>query len=180
MANDRPRIDRVTTTSGDGGETSLADGKRHNKGSSRMELVGALDELNCELGSAALALDDELLDQVRLIQARVFDIGAAVATGEPQPFWPRETERLAFVTETINSKLEPLAEFVLPGGNEANARLHVARATARRCERVFWRLDDAILINASIGSYLNRLSDFLFVASRSVSNDEVLWQPLRD
>ena len=180
MANDRPRIDRVTTTSGDGGETSLADGKRHSKGSPRMELVGALDELNCELGLAALTLEGVLLDEVRLIQARVFDMGAAVATGKPQPFWHRETERLAEASEKINAKLEPLAEFVLPGGNEANARLHVARAMTRRCERVFWRLDDATLINASLGVFLNRLSDFLFVASRSVCKDEVLWQPLKE
>ncbi|MCY4130844.1 MAG: cob(I)yrinic acid a,c-diamide adenosyltransferase [Gammaproteobacteria bacterium] len=180
MANNRPRIDRVTTTSGDGGETSLADGKRHSKGSPRMELVGALDELNCDLGLAALTLEGALLEQVRSLQARVFDIGAAVATGKPQPFWLRETERLADATETINSKLEALAEFVLPGGNEANARLHIARAMARRCERVFWRLDDSTLIKASIGTFLNRLSDFLFVASRSVCEDEVLWQPLKD
>lgn len=180
MANDQPRIDRVTTATGDGGETSLADGKRHSKGSPRMELVGALDELNCELGLAALALEGALLDQVRMIQARIFDMGAAVATGNPQPFWRRETERVADATENINSSLEPLAEFVLPGGNEANARLHIARAMTRRCERVFWRLDDSVLINASLGAFLNRLSDFLFVASRSVCEDEVLWQPLKD
>ena len=180
MSDERPRIDRVTTTSGDSGETSLADGKRHAKGSPRMELIGALDELNCELGLAALTLKGELRDQIRLIQARVFDIGAAVATGNPQPFWRRETEHLADATEEINSDLEPLAEFVLPGGNEANARLHVARATTRQCERVFWRLDDSVLIEASIGAFLNRLSDYLFVASRTVCDDEVLWQPLKD
>ena len=180
MAVDRPRIDRVTTTSGDLGETSLADGKRHGKGTPRMELVGALDELNCDLGLAALTLDGALLDQIRTIQSRVFDIGAAVATGQPQPFWLRETEWLTETTEAINSKLEPLAEFVLPGGNEANARLHVARAMTRRCERVFWRLNDAVLIEASIGGFINRLSDFLFVASRSVCDEEVLWQPLKD
>ncbi|MCY4093721.1 MAG: cob(I)yrinic acid a,c-diamide adenosyltransferase [Gammaproteobacteria bacterium] len=179
MTDDRPRIDRVTTTGGDRGETSLADGKRHDKGSPRLELVGSLDELNCELGMAALTLEGSLLDQIRLIQARVFDIGAAVATGKPQPFWSRETERLAEATDTINSKLEPLAEFVLPGGNEANARLHVARSKTRQCERVFWRLNDDVLVEASIGAFLNRLSDFLFVASRSVCDDEVLWQPLK-
>ena len=180
MAKDRPRIDRVTTSSGDSGETSLADGQRHGKGSPRMELVGTLDELNCELGLAALTLDGVLLDQVRTIQSRVFDIGAAVATGQPQPFWLRESAWLTKATEDINSKLKPLAEFVLPGGNEANARLHVARAMTRRCERVFWRLEDAVLIEASIGVFLNRLSDFLFVASRSVCDQEVLWQPLRN
>ena len=179
MEKDRPRIDRVTTTSGDLGKTSLADGKRHDKGGPRMDLVGALDELNCDLGLAALALDGVLLSQVRSIQSRVFDIGAAVATGEPQPFWLREIEMLTNATEELNSKLEPLAEFVLPGGNEANARLHVARVTTRRCERVFWRLGDATLIDAAIGSFLNRLSDFLFVASRSVCENEVLWQPLK-
>ena len=180
MADDRPRIDRVMTTSGDSGETSLADGKRHAKGGTRIELVGALDELNCELGLAGLSLEGALLDQVRSIQARVFDIGAAIATGRPQPFWRRETQKLADATEEINSKLEPLAEFVLPGGNESNARLHVARAATRRCERVFWRLNDPSLVEASIGAFLNRLSDFLFVASRSICEQEVLWQPLRE
>lgn len=180
MASDRARIDRVTTTGGDSGKTSLADGKRHDKGSPRLELIGALDELNCELGFAALALEGTLLDKVRSIQARVFDIGAAVATGQPQPFWRRETAQLTGATEEINSKLEPLAEFVLPGGNEANARLHIARAKTRQCERVFWRLNDEVLIEASIGTFLNRLSDFLFVASRSVCDAEVLWQPLKD
>lgn len=180
MADERPRIDRVTTTGGDSGETSLADGKRHDKGSPRIELIGALDELNCELGIASLMLDGSLLEQIRSIQARVFDIGAAVATGQPQPFWRRETQYLTSATEELNSKLEPLAEFVLPGGNEANARLHVARAKTRQCERVFWRLDDEALIEASIGTFLNRLSDFLFVASRTVCDDEVLWQRLKD
>ena len=180
MTNDRPRIDRVTTTSGDAGTTSLADGKRHEKGSPRLELVGALDELNCEVGLAALCLDGSLREQLRTIQARVFDVAAAVATGKPQPYWGRETERLSAITEEINSALEPLAEFVLPGGNETNGRLHAARAMTRRCERVFWRLEDPVLIEASIGAFLNRLSDFLFVAARSVCEDEVLWQPLKE
>ena len=180
MTEGQPRIDRVTTSSGDRGETSLADGKRHYKGSPRIELIGTLDELICALGLAAVSLEGALHDQIRLIQARIFDLGAAVATGKPQPFWLRETERLTVATETINATLEPLPEFVLPGGNEANARIHVARAMARRCERVFWQLEDTVLIEASIGKYLNRLSDFLFVAARSVCKDEVLWQPLQD
>lgn len=178
MPKDRPRIDRVTTKHGDSGETSLADGKRYSKADPRIELVGSLDELSCALGIATLQLNELLVDQVTAIQSRVFDIGAAVATGEPQPFWAREAQRLQSWTEAINSDLEPLKEFVLPGGNESNARLHLARALTRRCERVFWQVRDDGLIASDIGVFLNRLSDYLFVAARSVSENEVQWQPL--
>lgn len=180
MPDDQPRIDRVTTRHGDRGTTSLADGKRYAKADPRMELVGALDELNCALGIAAVNLDGEWLAYLREIQSRIFDAGAAVATGQPQPYWVRETERLSERTNRLNEFLEPLAEFVLPGSNEANARLHVARATARHCERVFWGVNDATLIEAGIGAYLNRLSDFLFVAARSVCETEVVWEPLKE
>ena len=180
MTAKRPRIDKVTTTHGDSGMTSLADGKRYHKSSERVALVGALDELNCAISSAALAVDGDLHDQLRLIQSRLFDLGAAVATGEPQPFWQREAERLTSLTEQLNQQLAPLTEFVLPGGNEANARLHLARSTARRCEREFWRLNDPTLIEATLGIFLNRLSDYLFVAARVLCADEVLWQPLKE
>lgn len=178
MPEERPRIDRVTTTSGDQGKTSLADGIRYDKHNPRIELVGTLDELNCQLGIAALSLDGEMATVLREIQARIFDLGAAVATGQPQPFWHRETNRLGANAEKLNERLAPLKEFVLPGSNEANARLNVARAVARRTERAFWLLNDPVLVDAGMGSYLNRLSDFLFIAARTVAVEEVLWQPL--
>lgn len=180
MPEDRPRIDQVITGTGDQGKTSLADGVRYEKHDVRIELAGTLDELNCQLGTAALQLDESLMSSLRDIQARVFDLGAAVATGQPQPYWDRETARLQADTEKLNASLEPLQEFVLPGSNEANAQLNISRAVARRTERVFWALNDEVLIEAGLGGYLNRLSDFLFVASRIVAQDEVIWQPLSE
>ena len=176
----RPRIDRVTTTSGDGGQTSLADGHRYAKSHPRIELVGALDELNCSLGVARTHMQGEPAKQLLTIQSRIFDLGAAVATGQPQPFWERETARLTEWVNSLNESLEPLQEFVLPGNNEANALLHVARTVARRCERNFWALHDNNLIEASIGPFLNRLSDYLFTLARSTSEDEILWEPLQE
>lgn len=180
MSDKRPRIDRVTTTGGDQGKTSLADGLRYAKHDPRIELVGTLDELNCQLGVAAISLDGELASTVREIQARIFDLGAAVATGEPQPFWSRETDRLRATADELNETLEPLREFVLPGSNESNAQLNVARAIARRAERVFWLLNDPSFVEAGMGTYLNRLSDYLFIAARAVAKDEVLWQPRKE
>ncbi|MYD44682.1 MAG: cob(I)yrinic acid a,c-diamide adenosyltransferase [Gammaproteobacteria bacterium] len=181
MSQERPRISKVTTRQGDQGTTQLADGRSYSKADPRLELVGELDELNSALGVAGLHVDAAAMQaQLQEIQSRVFDIGAAVATGQPQPVWQRELEKLDDYSEKINADLEPLAEFVLPGGNLANAQLHVARTIARRCERAFWRVNDAALISAGIGAYLNRISDFLFIAARSVSSTEVLWQPLQE
>ncbi len=180
MSDEQPRINQVTTFRGDSGTTYLADGNAYVKSDDRIELIGSLDELNCVVGLAAVSCQSTLRESLYEIQARIFDIGAAVATGEPQPYWQREAMRLTRRIEKINATLEPLAEFVLPGGNEANARLHIARATARQCERTFWRLDDKALIEAATGVYLNRLSDFLFVAARSVCAEEVQWRPLKE
>lgn len=177
-SDSKPRVDRVTTGTGDGGETSLADGHRYSKSHPRVELIGSLDELNCALGNARIHLGKEHAIQIHAIQSRIFDFGAAVATGKPQNFWAREASTLTQWTETLNSQLEPLREFVLPGGNEVNALLHVARAQTRRCERVFWSLQDGSLIDAAMAPYLNRLSDFLFVLARIECRDEVLWEPL--
>ena len=174
----KPRIDRVTTRGGDQGETSLADGNRYLKSHPRIKLIGELDELNCAIGVAALHLDGTSLKQVRTIQSRVFDMGAAIATGVPQDFWVEETEHLSDWSKAINSHLQPLKEFVLPGGNDASAFIHVARAKCRSCERAFWELQDQTMVNASLGTYLNRLSDYLFVLSRAECPDEILWEPL--
>ena len=176
---DRNRVDRVTTRHGDSGQTSLGDGIRYAKNHPRIELVGVLDELNCALGQAREQLQDSYRVNVETIQSRIFDLGAAVATGKPQPYWSRETKNLEVLTAQLNDKLEPLKEFVLPGGSETSARLHVARSLARRAERVFWEVGDETLIEAGLGTYLNRLSDYLFVLARSTCPNEVLWQPLR-
>ena len=176
--SDRPRIDKVTTSSGDKGLTSLADGERYLKSNVRIELVGSLDELNCTLGLIHQFVNEEVKPQLIQIQSRLFDLGAAVATGQPQPYWSQQTQQLEEWVTLINSKLEPLKEFVLPGGSEANARTHLARAVCRRTERVFWLLNDEKLVDSGIPAYLNRLSDYLFVLARSLSENEVLWEQL--
>lgn len=172
------RIDRVTTKTGDDGKTSLADGQRYPKQHARIELLGCLDEANCAIGAFATRIDAESRHYLLIIQSRLFDVGAAVATGTTGDFWHTETALLEGHTERINDQLEPLKEFVLPGGNEANAMGHLARASVRRVERAFWQADMDVLVEAGVATYLNRLSDYLFVLARSVASEELVWQPV--
>ena len=172
------RITKVTTRHGDKGHTSLADGKRYAKFDPEIELVGILDEANASLGLAATILAEPYRTDVVELQSRLFDIGAAVATGTPQQGWDTQTENLEQKSSNLNSTLEPLREFVLPGSNEVSARLHVARTVVRRAERLFWKAANDALRESSIGTFLNRASDYLFVLARSQSDVEVLWQPL--
>ena len=176
MAN---RITRVVTSRGDKGSTTLADGKVHPKGSDPIELVGILDEANCSLGILVQYLDGEDRTDVTEIQSRLFDIGAAVATGVPQPVWPAQVDTITFKTKQLNDQLEPLREFVLPGGGRAAAFAHAARSIIRRVERTFWRCASDELRDSGQGAYLNRVSDYLFVLARKISESEQLWEPLR-
>lgn len=185
MRPPKPRISRVVTRTGDGGETALADGKRMPKTHPRFELIGALDEANSFIGLLAARLGDGA-HGLRLteIQSRLFDVGGAVAMGEAAPVWEAQTAALQDWTKAMNAALPPLKEFVLPGGNEAVALAHVARSVARRAERAFWADADALapLVDAGVGPWLNRLSDYLFVLARTLAHEagvaETLWQPL--
>ena len=174
----RNRIDRVSTRSGDAGATSLADGRRYAKHDVAIEVVGALDEGNSFLGLLA-ANATEFEEELALVQSRLFDAGAAVATGGSAVDWNAETRRIEEITERLNESLKPLTEFVLPGGGEAAARCHVTRTVVRRAERLFWRLaeDKPALAKTGIGGWLNRVSDLLFVMARRLAEDESLWQP---
>ena len=175
MSNEPPRIDRVTTGTGDDGTTGLADGERYKKDDPRLDLLGALDEANSILGWALVAIDRDHAVAVTLSQCQsvIFDIGAMVATGQTLPSFTAPLEqavaRLDNESEQLNAALAPLEEFLLPGGNEASARLHVARTIVRRTERDFWRFVDAIegLRRTPAGVFLNRLSDYLFIAART-------------
>ena len=174
------RINRVTTRSGDDGQTSLADGKRYPKEHDRIELAGTLDEANCAIGLLIANLDTNCPFRSFLltIQSRLFDVGASVATGDSHLEWNREIEVVERETAVLNEELEPLKEFVLPGGNKICALAHLARATMRRAERAFWRAKIDSLIEAGTGAYLNRLSDYLFVVARATADGvEQLWQP---
>lgn len=173
------RINKVTTKSGDGGTTKLATGEVHHKGDDQIELVGVLDEANCALGVLVQFIKPKYHEQLKQIQSRIFDIGAAVATGIPQPVWFAETEELTQATSALNANLAPLKEFVIPGGGHASALAHVARASIRRAERVFWRVANDQFKSSGQGAYLNRVSDYLFVLSRVTADEEETWQPLK-
>ncbi len=182
----RNRIDRVTTRTGDHGETSLADGHRYRKHDARIALVGELDEANSFLGLLAsdpeLQRHDSLAEQLANIQSRLFDAGAVVAIGtngsEPAEDWQELAASLATETTRLNENLPPLREFILPGGGCAASTAHVARAVVRRAERAWWQAceGDEALRNVPIGAYLNRLSDYLFVLARTLAENERLWQ----
>ena len=178
----RNRIDRVTTRSGDAGETSLADGRRYAKHDARIELLGALDEATSFLGLLAEETDAPVADRLRMLQSRLFDLGALAATGRSGVDWSALAKAVERDSSILNEQLEPLREFVLPGGGRTAATAHVARTVVRRAERAWWRAaeDAAELVRTDGGTFLNRLSDYLFVLARSLANSEILWEPLPD
>jgi cob(I)alamin adenosyltransferase len=183
----KERINRVTTRSGDAGETGLADGSRLSKAGARIEVLGAVDELNAQLGllRAALPGSDELTTLVADVQHRLFDLGGALSLPGTPRFAEAATRDLEEAIESLNAELPPLTEFVLPAGDEAVARAHVARTVCRRAERDWVRLAEAEpeRDDPRLGVYLNRLSDLLFVLARVLArrgSGEVTWTPRPD
>lgn len=176
----RNRIDRVTTRSGDHGETSLADGRRYAKHDARVELVGALDEANSFLGLLAAEAAGSHQEQLAKVQSLLFDAGAMVATGSSNVDWLAVAEELEAAAAALNAPLPPLREFILPAGGRCAALAHVARAVVRRAERSWWQVaEDAEELKASgFGVVLNRLSDYLFVFARTVATSEQPWRPV--
>ncbi len=178
------RIDRVVTRGGDGGETSLGDGARVRKDSTRIEACGTVDEANAAIGlvrlhTTTLAAADAMLAR---IQNDLFDVGADLCVpgeaGDRLRLTEAPLERLESEIAAMNGTLPPLTSFVLPGGGAAAAHAHLARTIARRAERTVVQLAAEEPINANLVRYLNRLSDHLFVLSRSLAEGaEPLWQP---
>jgi cob(I)alamin adenosyltransferase len=180
------RLTRIYTRGGDRGETSLGDGSRVPKLDCRIGAFGAVDELNSQLG---LVLAGDVPDRFRpwlaKIQNDLFDVGADLSV----PFGVTDRLRvtqaavddLERLCDELNADLPELRSFVLPGGTEAAARLHVARAVCRRAERDALTADREHDINPLVLTYLNRLSDFLFIAARAgnaeAGRDEPLWRP---
>ena len=186
MSTDRNRIDRVTTRTGDRGTTSLVGDERLAKHDPRIDALGSLDEANSAIGFArvALAPEDDQIAILLDVQSILFEIGATIATDSiPTTYPERLAQALASLesaAKAMNDELPPLAEFVLPGGNDRSARLHLARAVVRRAERDLWRFADATASDASVGgAYLNRLSDYLFIMARH-RTDTDLGEPLWD
>ncbi|MDX6647874.1 MAG: cob(I)alamin adenosyltransferase [Miltoncostaeaceae bacterium] len=185
------RLTRIYTRLGDGGDTHLGDMSRVRKTNARIAAFGEVDELNSVIGVARLqqlpAGDDERLAR---IQNDLFDVGAdmAVPEGTPRPegaapplrVTAEQVERLERWCDEVNAALEPLRSFVLPGGTPAAAVLHHARAVCRRAERAAVALGDAETLNPQAITYLNRLSDLLFILARGANRDaggDVLWLP---
>ena len=186
-------LNRIYTRTGDAGETALGNGERLSKANIRIAAYGTVDETNATLGivrlhTAALEKLDQMLAR---IQNELFDLGADLCVPdrgeklefEPLRILPKQYERLEIEIDELNAELSPLRSFVLPGGHAAAAHLHLARTVCRRAERLIVELKSHEGEHVSEGAiaYINRLSDFFFVASRWVNfkaaDGDILWVP---
>ena len=187
------KLNRIYTRTGDDGTTGLVDGSRSPKHAARMEAIGAVDEANSAIGLAAVAVGADPATAphraaLHRIQNDLFDLGADLATpGDdftPSPMVlrlvPAQSEWLEQAIDALNLALAPLTSFILPGGSEAAARTHVARASVRRAERSIVALATEAPVNPAALAYANRLSDYLFVLARALNANgvaDVLWVP---
>ena len=183
------KLNKIYTRTGDGGTTGLVDGSRLPKHAARMEAIGAVDEANSAIGLAAVALaQGEHGAALNRLQNDMFDLGADLATPgddfSPSEMMlrivPAQAEWLEQAIDALNDDLAPLTSFILPGGSEAAARIHIARAATRRAERAMTALSAADPVNPAALAYINRLSDYLFVLARAVNaagSGDVLWVP---
>ena len=189
------KITKVYTRTGDAGQTGLVGGKRLPKDHPRIEAYGSVDELNSVIGLALSFLAKKEASKRReklglileAIQQKLFDAGSELATLPGDEYEGQITlqaenvEWLEEIIDAMNEELQPLKSFILPGGTSLNAFLHQSRTVCRRAERDILKLNQIDLVNPEIIKYINRLSDFLFVAGRWVTETlgetETLWQP---
>ena len=168
------RITRVYTKSGDAGETSLVDGSRVSKADARVAAYGDVDELNSLLGIARVgAPDEQLNDALGKIQNELFIVGADLASPleiQVPRIGEEHISQMEQLIDLLMEELEPLREFILPGGTQLGATLHLSRAVSRRAERSVVALAAQSGINKHALIYLNRLSDLLFVMARVANN----------
>lgn len=175
------RLSKITTKTGDSGETSLATGMRVQKNSPYISALGAVDELNCALGMlASKPLSFDVRGVIAAVQNDLFDLGAELSQPGRLILTDDRVEFLGQQVERFNAGLPPLEEFILPGGSETAALCHVARATCRSVERVIVSLEEIDPAKSSVRlPYLNRLSDLLFVLARVLNREsgtaEVYW-----
>ncbi|MBB4195774.1 cob(I)alamin adenosyltransferase [Rhizobium aethiopicum] len=186
------KLNKIYTKTGDDGTTGLVSGPRRMKDDLRVAAYGTIDEANSAIGLARLHTTGlpELDVMLMSIQNDLFDLGADLATpdtGEPSAYEPlriveTQVERIERDIDRLNADLDPLKSFILPGGSPAAAHLHLARTIARRAERLMVTLarTDGEIIGETAMKYINRLSDFLFVAARHANDRgraDVLWVP---
>ena len=180
------RLTRIYTRLGDGGETHLGDMSRVRKTSARIAAIGDVDELNATVGVAITSgVDADHTRWLTRIQNDLFDLGADLAVplgaeGDRLRITPEQVTQLEGHCDEANEELSDLTSFILPGGTPAAAALHLARSVCRRAERSVVALAESDEINPNTASYLNRLSDLLFILAR-YANDrgrgDVLWVP---
>lgn len=179
---------KLYTKGGDGGETDLRGGRRVAKDDLRIAAYGDLDELNASLGMAIAAVgDDPMSNSLRAIQHRLFDLGAAMIVDVRKDDDPvvteSDVEQLESWIDDATAESPELTGFILPGGSEAAARLHVARTVCRRAERTIVALGAMTLVPAHTVQYLNRLSDLLFALARLANvragTTDILWRPTK-
>ena len=174
------RLSRIYTRTGDDGTTGLADGSRLPKDSPRVESMGDLDELNANLGVVlANPLPDSICETLVDAQHALFDIGAELAMPSASIIDDARVEALETALDALNGDLPPLKEFILPGGGAGAGAAHVARAVCRRAERGMVALAREEPVNEASRRYVNRLSDYLFVAARVLAragSGEVYWK----
>ena len=185
------KLNKIYTRTGDTGSTGLVDGSRLPKDDVRVRAYGDVDETNSVIGLVRLHLENKRLDiMLARIQNDLFDLGADLATPLPKKgsadseyalrMAAEQAIRLEAELDMLNADLAPLTSFVLPGGNSPAAYLHQARTVCRRAERICVALSHKQAINPHALTYLNRLSDFLFVAARWCNNQgkaDVIWVP---
>jgi len=183
-------LNKIYTKSGDKGTTALGNGTRVEKHSARVNAYGTVDETNATVGLAKLHAEGAMADQLAMIQNDLFDLGAdlcrpdmakdADAEYPPLRVIDAQVSRLESEIDKMNGNLTPLRSFILPGGSALAAHLHLCRTVSRRAERLATELATVENINPTVVQYLNRLSDWFFVASRAANGngaDDVLWVP---
>jgi SulP family sulfate permease len=164
------RLTNIVTRTGDDGTTGIADGSRMPKHAPRIEVIGAVDELNCQIGVLLdTPMSEENRDLLREIQHGLFNLGAELAWPEVSQIQADHVLDLDQAIARLNASLPPLTEFVLPGGTLAASQAHVCRTVCRRAERRLTLLSEQELLSPKLGQYLNRLSDLLFVLSRHLN-----------
>jgi cob(I)alamin adenosyltransferase len=177
---------KIYTKTGDDGSTGLIGGERISKSDARIDCTGNIDELNAAIGLAVIASPDELAARLRLVQNELFVIGSHLGTAEAKPpaFLPPFEEssigRLEMEIDAAEAQLPPLRNFILPGGCETSGRLHLARTICRRAERVLVAFSHDRPVPPGKLTYLNRLSDWLFIQARWANHragvEDVIWK----
>ncbi len=182
------KLNKIYTRTGDDGTSGLVDGSRLPKHGARFEAIGAVDEANSAIGHAAIDCAGDHAAALHRAQNDLFDLGADLATPGDDftpsdmilRIIPAQVTALESAIDALNAALPPLTSFILPGGSEAAARVHIARAAVRRAERTATALAAADPVNPAALAYLNRLSDYLFVLARAINaagSGDVLWVP---